>query len=169
MGALMKVFFKLYLMIFFIIFSYVPWTQALENKKIIGRIEKTNFPKQGFSLDARVDTGAHTTSLHMTSPKFSKQNGQLYIEFDTEDQQGKKYHLKTKVHKEVKIKGDDTKRYIIRESLCLSSVCKEININLTNRGDYKYKLLLGRNFLRGNFLVDVSLSHALGEWTFYEL
>ncbi|MDX1387267.1 MAG: RimK/LysX family protein [bacterium] len=136
---------------------------AKENKTIIGRIERVSFPNHNFSLAARVDTGAHTSSMHMENSKLTKVNGQAYIEFDTEDKKGNKYHFKTKIHKETKVKGDKEKRFIIRETICLAKVCKEININLTDRAEYKNKFLLGRNFLRGQFLVDVSLSHALGD------
>lgn len=136
------------------------------DKIIVGRVERVYFPKYNFSLSARVDTGAHTSSLHVLNLKVVTQEGEEFVEFETEDRQGKKYPMKAKVEKVSKIKtntGESGKRYVIREEVRLGSVSKEILINLNDRSEMKYGFLIGRNFLRGNFVVDVALSHALGD------
>lgn len=139
---------------------------AGQKKQSIGRIERIYFPKHGISFEARVDTGAHTSSLHVTNVKVRRIDNIKYIEFDTEDRQKNKYHIKTRVYKESKVKstqGEAEERYVIRELVKLGKVSKEININLNDRSKLKYNFLIGRNFLRGDFIVDVSLSHTLGD------
>ncbi len=138
---------------------------ADQHRKLrIGRIEKITLPKHNISFEGRIDTGAHTCSIHVTNAKITKVGKIKYIEFDTEDRNGNKYHIKTKVHKESHIKktdGEADARYVIRELVQLGNITKEVNINLNDRSKLKYNFLVGRNFLRGDFVVDVSLSHTV--------
>jgi len=139
---------------------------ARSEKTVVGRLETVNFPKHGMSFKARIDTGAHTSSLHVSHYKLVKIGNETYIEFDTEDSNGNKYHIKTKVHKESSVRntsGEKESRYVIREEVKLGKMTKLIDINLNDRTELKYKFLAGRNILRGDFVVDVSESHLLGK------
>lgn len=144
-----------------LIFLYSPICFA---KTIIGRIENVTLPKLGLTLQARVDTGAHTCSLHILNAVPSKVGNETYIDFDTEDGKGNKVHVKTKVIKETAIRstsGEKESRYVIREEVQLGKIKKLVNINLNDRSNLKNNFLVGRNFLRGDFLVDVSLSRVM--------
>ncbi|MCZ8343806.1 MAG: RimK/LysX family protein, partial [Leptospira sp.] len=59
--------------------------------------------------------------------------------------------------------GQYENRVIIKEVLKLGKVQEEVKITLNDRSNLTYPFLVGRNFLMGKFLVDVSLSHALGD------
>lgn len=137
-----------------------------KTKTTIGRVEKITIPALSTSFEARIDTGAHTCSLHVTDEKVVIENGERYLEFDTEDSHGNKFHLKSKIYKESRIKntsGTVSTRYVIREEVKLGNITKLVNINLNDRSELKYNFLVGRNLLRGDFIVDVSHSHTLGE------
>lgn len=136
------------------------------SKAVIGRVEKMSLPRHSVAFEARIDTGAHTCSMHVMNYKVSEFNKVKYIEFDTEDQRGNRYHIKTQLHKESIVRntsGESERRYVIREEVQLGNIIKAVDINLSDRSDLTYNFLIGRNFLRGNFLVDVSLSHVLGD------
>lgn len=147
--------------------SFPPLSLAADAKKtVLGRVERIALPKYGISFETRIDTGAHSCSLHVINQKITKVDDVDYIEFDTEDSEGKRYHIKTRVHRESLIRstaGETTTRYVIREEVKLGKVTKEVNINLNDRTELKYNFLLGRNFLRGDFVVDVARSHLLGD------
>ena len=51
----------------------------------------------------------------------------------------------------------------IDEEVKLGDITKLININLSNREHLKYNFLIGRNLVRGDFVVDVSQSHMTGD------
>lgn len=140
--------------------------EAASAKTVIGRVERLSLPKHELTFEARVDTGAHTSSLHVTNHEITTVGKNKYIEFDTEDRAGNVYHLKTRVHKESLVRGTTgkaEKRYVIREEVTLGKVTKKININLNDRTSLKYNFLIGRNLLRGDFIVDVARSHVMGE------
>jgi len=42
--------------------------------------------------------------------------------------------------------------------ICLGSVYKEVEVNLVDRSNFNYQLLIGRNYLANSFLVDPSLT-----------
>ena len=141
-------------------------TGGSRSKMAVGRIERNSLPKYDISLQGRVDTCAHTSSMHAIDPKVMKINKNKYIEFDTEDSKGQRYHIRAKLYREASIKsttGDANVRYVIREEVKLGDVTKTININLSDREQLKYNFLIGRNLLRGDFVVDVSQSHILGD------
>ena len=111
---------------------------------------------------ARVDSGAKSCSLHIEK---------LVVVDEAEkmvDNIGKKAQFKVKNHEEefvlealiegyVIIKTSDNKerRYKVPLTLRWNGVEKTVLVTLNNRGKMEYPLLLGRNFLRGDFLVDV--------------
>ncbi|MGH7256566.1 MAG: RimK/LysX family protein, partial [Nitrospirales bacterium] len=44
---------------------------------------------------------------------------------------------------------------------CLGPVYRETDVNLTDRSNFKYRLLLGRLYLSGHFLVDPASTYLL--------
>jgi hypothetical protein len=137
-----------------------------ERKIVIGRIEWVSIPKLGLNLQSRIDTGARKCSLHAVNEQEISAGKDLFVEFSTVDNSGKTIRLKSKVWRTVKIRstsGESSRRYIIKERITMGSVTRDAFINLNDRSTLKYKFLVGRNFLRGKFLVDVSQSHVLAD------
>jgi ribosomal protein S6--L-glutamate ligase len=160
---------KKYLILFIIVVLINPVPELFPKKKkkiTIGRIEVIKLPKFGIKVEARIDTGAKTCSLHYFNKEIVSIGKGKYIEFDTEDSTGKVYHMRSKIIRTSIIKsssGDKSTRYIIKETIQLGSITKEVLISLNDREKMKYNVLIGRNFLIGRFVVDVALSHATGD------
>lgn len=119
--------------------------------KKVGSIEKIDFIDICGKIDAKVDTGAWRTSLHVDDIyiKFNKLN---FIIDDRTYTYGK--------FKKIKVKssfGKSQVRYSIKTKVKLGEDFYKISISLSNRKNMKYKCLLGRRFLyKNNFLVDVN-------------
>lgn len=135
-------------------------------KTLIGRVEWVGIPRFDLNLEARVDTGARNCSLHSFNEKETKSGGERYVEFSTLDAKNKIVRLKSKI---VKIKtirstaGETQKRFVIRERVRLGGVQQDVFITLNDRRHLEYRFLVGRNLLRGHFIVDVSRSHLLAD------
>ena len=54
--------------------------------------------------------------------------------------------------------GEFDHRYKVRLTLKWNDFEKEVVVTLNDRTDMEFPLLIGRNFLRGDFLVDVEKS-----------
>lgn len=131
-------------------------------KKIIGRIEKIGFPNWSINqLDAKVDTGAYTSSLHCHKIKIVSRDDGEYVHFSLFDPEHPSYKstvFESKLEKIRKVKSSNgiiQNRYTIKETAIFAGKKRTIELTLTDRSAMKYDLLLGRKFL-GNFLIDVS-------------
>jgi hypothetical protein len=57
--------------------------------------------------------------------------------------------------------GADERRYVVRMWVMLGEIRSKIDVNLSDRTDFEYPLLIGRNFLMDNMIVDVSRHHTV--------
>ncbi len=155
--------------ILFTVLTLIPLisgAQLLKEKVLIGRVEWVDLPELKLKHRARIDTGAKTTSLHAVNIEEVEQRGELFVKFQSVDNDGKRIELLRKVDTTQKVSntaGVVSKRYVIKEKVKIGTVEREILINLNDRSGMDYKFLVGRNLLLGRFIVDVARSHVLGD------
>lgn len=127
----------------------------MQNKLIIGRLEKVSFPDFGFSdIIAKVDTGAYTSSLHCDNIELDG-NTLTFVLVHTHGE--KKFKTQDFYKKGIRSSnGRIQHRYIIKTKLQLFGKCYKTEFSLTDRSKMKYPVLLGRKVLSGRFIVDVS-------------
>lgn len=129
-------------------------------KKIIGRIDKVDFPTLDlFDINIKVDTGAYTSSIHCH--KYYEENGVLKCLFYHKghpNYNGKKIGFKNFTTTKVKSSnGISQTRYKVKTSVILFNKKYSIYLTLNDRDDMKYPILIGRKFLLKKFIVDVTL------------
>jgi hypothetical protein len=125
------------------------------DNNIIGRNTLLDFDFSPNRVGGKVDTGAETNSIHSTE-SFVK-GGILYCSLldNTELIPFKDYIVKT-VKSSNGLKG---KRYCIELKFKLNGNDYVSEFTLNDRGNMKYPVLLGKNFLKdNNYMVDVSKS-----------
>jgi hypothetical protein len=104
-----------------------------------------------------MDSGAKTSSLHCDCQNIYKKNGKQWIKFTVKNENGQLITLERKVIRMVKIKrhfGEAQRRAVIRLGVCLANTYKEIEVNIIDRSGLNYQMLIGRNYLAGDFLID---------------
>lgn len=129
------------------------------DKLLIGQVEKAYLPVINSTLDARIDTGATTTSINAINIKGFERDGKKWVMFDLVDAKGNLHTKKYPVSRMVNIKRHGTKdqtRFVIKLRINISSSSQLIEVSLTNRSKFNYPILIGRNFLNGIAVVDVS-------------
>ncbi len=136
----------------------------MKRKKRIGRIESACFKLLGLlDIDVKVDTGAFTSSIHCENIKVVDKK--LYCQFL--DEAHPQYNHKQLVFDNFSIKtvrssnGISEERYVIETIIKLGRTKYPIELTLTDRKEMKYPVLLGRKFLAGRFIVDVSKTYKL--------
>ena len=138
----------------------VAVSPLLANEKSpIGWIEKVAIADHGIILHAKVDTGADHSSLNADGMQLFSKNGESWVEFSVTGENGRKIAFEKRVVRITKIKLQgyrSQERPVIQLKLCLSDVLKDVEVNLVDRANFNYPLLVGRSFLRGSFIVDVS-------------
>jgi hypothetical protein len=125
----------------------------------VGWLERVQIYPENLTLRAKLDTGAKTSSLNASNIKEFERQGEKWIRFDVVDRRGKTETLERKLIRSIKIKEHNTdpvERPAVQLGICLGNVYQEVEVNLTDRSVFNYPMLIGRNFLRGAFIVDAA-------------
>jgi len=62
----------------------------------------------------------------------------------------------------IKRHGDESqRRYLIKMRVTVAEISQLIPVSLTDRSRYEFPILIGRNFLKDYFIVDVSKNNIL--------
>lgn len=117
----------------------------------------------GLVLPARVDTGAEICSIHYDAVEIdggsedSKANIGRPIRFLIRDPQGREYWIGAKIvdHTHIRTPDSAEERLLVYLTLRAEGVEKTVLTSLNNRAKMEHPVLLGRNFLRHDFLVNV--------------
>jgi hypothetical protein len=132
----------------------------MKDKKIIGTKERISIlDLELFDLDAKIDTGADSNALHCDDITIDNNN---LVHFRLLDNVHPSYHGKKVTMPLYKIKrvkssnGLVQKRASVKVRVLFYGKEYKTVISLTNRSDMKYPMLIGKNFLKNRFLVDVS-------------
>ncbi|MDY6855072.1 MAG: RimK/LysX family protein [Thermodesulfobacteriota bacterium] len=149
------------LVVFFLIF-FIPSLVMPEAKLIIGRVEKVCVSPGNIVFRAKMDTGAKTSSLDCDAISVFDKDGVKWVRFTTINHKGKNVTLERKIHRISKIKrgsGIIQERIVVMLDLCLGNIKKETEVNLNDRADFIYRMLVGRSFMGGSIIVDPSLKY----------
>ena len=128
------------------------------NKLLIGRIDKVDFPELNVkNVDAKIDTGAFSASLHCSDIKAFLKNDKLFVKFCLfNDTNHKEHEFKVDSIKQVKNSfGQIENRYIIKTKISLFGRKYTTDVALSNRSTMRFPVLIGRKLLAGKFVVDV--------------
>ena len=138
---------------------------SVAEKIIVGETDWIEVEGVPFSYLARIDTGARTTSIHALDLKVvdgssdPDENVGKIVSFRTLNRSGKSEVLNVPIVKVSNVTNSQgtEQRYVVNLSISNNKIKKEIEVNLRDRTQMTYKLLIGRNWLANDFLVDVDL------------
>jgi len=139
-----------------------------KKKKVIGRREKADFSSLGLEeIEVKIDTGAYTSSIHCADMK--EIDTRLHCKFL--DENHPLYNQKELIFENYEMtvikssNGISETRYQIVLPMIFGKKTYEIELTLNDRAEMKYPVLLGRKFLQGKFIVDVSKLNRLSKKT----
>jgi hypothetical protein len=153
----MKVFWLVFpLAVVFLVSIHV---KADSRKQIVGATEVVLIADVNLSFKARVDTGAKTSSVHAEDIKigFSGDPQGKPISFYLVTKDGLSKKVETRVSSVVKVRTSEMSehRYVVPLQIIWKGTKKSILVTLNDRTTMEFRLLLGRNWLHGDFIVDV--------------
>jgi hypothetical protein len=133
---------------------------------IIGWRALIDFPEFGLrSVQAKVDTGARTSSLHATHVRVFERNGETWVSFQVDSGKGK-----ARVHTAAEARlverrnirssnGAVEERFVIATRVEARGLSWIAEVSLAKRTSMTFPMLLGRSCLRNRFLVDSGHSY----------
>lgn len=119
-------------------------------------LQKLHIP----AIKAKIDTGAKTSALHASDIRPFHRHGVRYVHFIVHPlQRSEKFaqHCTALVVDQRTVKnsgGHKELRYVIHTPITLGQMTWDIEITLTNRDPMIFRMLLGRDALKGHSVVD---------------
>ena len=136
------------------------WTLAADSahaadtvtRRTFGWIETVVVYPGEVVVDAKLDTGANTSSIDAPDLETYSKDGKLRARFSFTNNFGEAAEIDRPVTRIAKIKdlnGPTQNRPVIQIGVCLADRYVLTQVTLFNRSKFDYRLLLGRRFLRG--------------------
>lgn len=143
-----------------------------KDKMLIGCQEWCALPKLHLpAIKAKVDTGAKTSALHASDIKPFHRQGELFVHFMVHPLQRNtlKEQLCTALVIDQRLVmntgGQKEQRYVILTTIELGGLSWEIEVSLTNRESLAFRMLLGRDALKGHSLINPGRTFIQGRFT----
>ncbi|MCF2950070.1 RimK/LysX family protein [Paraglaciecola aquimarina] len=135
--------------------------QIDNQKHLVGALELCDLPDLTLSgLEARVDTGATTSSLHVDNIQEFERDNQTWISFDIHpdvhdvNKLVRREAIPKSLRKVKSSNGTFERRYVIETDILIADMQWQIQLTLTDRSSMKYLMLLGRETMAGRLVVD---------------
>ena len=135
---------------------------------LIGWREWLSLPQLGLAaIKAKIDTGARSSALHVSSLEEFARDGAVWLRFELDS--GRRRAVPVRCEAPASDRrvvtdsgGHSGERWFIRTLVGVAGDLFIAEINLTNRRNMLFPMLLGRSALRGRFGVNPDLSYTCG-------
>jgi hypothetical protein len=137
---------------------------------VIGWREWVRMPELGIDfIKVKVDTGARTSSLHAFDLKEVVRDGIVYVQFMIHPEQRRAHptipaELPLLARRRVRDSGGKAElRPVVKTMIDLHGQRWPIELTLTRRDTMGFRMLLGRQAIRGHFMVNPGGSYCAGK------
>jgi hypothetical protein len=146
--------------IFLVACIFASFHSVVQAKQVrIGWLEEVLVNGSKYPILAKIDTGADNSSINAKDVTLFKKEGKKWVKFSVINRYGQDTHIERPIRKTTRVKTKDGKyqrRQVIEIDICIHAIKKRVIVNLVDRSHFKYQMLIGRSFLRPEFLVDAN-------------
>ncbi|WP_428775646.1 ATP-dependent zinc protease family protein [Vibrio sp.] len=142
----------------------------LASEVVLGAVERVTIDSINRTFDARVDTGAVTSSLNAVDIELFERNGKNWVRFhlaDPTNEKTDKNWIEAPVVRFVKIRQSTSenveRRAVVELWVKVGKIHEKAQFTLADRSLMTHPVLLGREFIRDIALVDVSRKYIITE------
>jgi hypothetical protein len=129
---------------------------------VLGWIENSRIMPDRMLMRAKLDSGAKSNAMHASDMEFFEKDDVQMVRFnlhrDHDEEGSRTITLEREVQRAASIKLRYTPvrdiRPVVLLDFCIAGIVYKAEFTLTNRTDFNYPVLLGRDFLQGRFLID---------------
>ncbi|WP_019569445.1 MULTISPECIES: RimK/LysX family protein [unclassified Thioalkalivibrio] len=156
--------------VFVALLAPVAWLPATagtpSSLTILGTVENAGILQEDITLEARLDTGATSSSLNALQQETFERDDEKWIRFEIVDPEDAdaRITLERPIERSARIRqhsGELDERHVVRLELCLGDRKIEADTTLVDRTELTYQLLVGRSHMAGHILVDSGNEHLL--------
>lgn len=131
---------------------------------VVGELERVVLEPQGVLLEARVETGATTSSVHAVDIEEYELDGKPWVRFGLVLGEDQSMELRLPVVRVVRIRRhqeDSLRRPVVELRIRIGEQELVREFTLADRGDLEFPMIIGRNLLRDQFVVDVARKYVI--------
>ncbi|MEZ5892907.1 MAG: RimK/LysX family protein [Parvularculaceae bacterium] len=133
----------------------------------LGYIENVWVGNLALEMKGKLDTGADTSSVHAYDVDVYKRGTRdNWVRFRLIGKDGRTIRFDQNVIRFAQIKtktGGTIRRPVIHLPVCVGGKWGKAEVNLADRGDFEYEVLIGREFLASRVLVDSGRTYMADE------
>lgn len=140
----------------------------VDNKVVVGWIEKGRILPEHTAVKIKVDSGALTSSMHAVNIEDFRRNGRQWVRYDVpvkdaDTDERVKLKFERPVTRRILVRGagGEDRRPVVKMTICLGDRVYEEEFSLRDRGDMTYPVLIGRRTIEHIGLIDVSRTFML--------
>jgi len=127
---------------------------------VLGYLENVAVGNLGLEMKGKLDTGADSSSVYARDVDTYKRSGKdTWVRFRLIGKDGRSIRYNQNVIRFVQIKtkrGGTIRRPVIHLPLCVGGRAGLAEVNLANRAEFEYDILVGREFMASRMIVDPS-------------
>lgn len=131
---------------------------------IIGEVENVYIAPIKSPFEARIDTGAQTSSIDVETQRIFERDGTKWVSFDIVNKEtNEKHTFEKRVEEITKIKRIEAseERIVVVMDIKMGNQTIKERFTLAKRDKFNYQVLIGRNILTGRAVVDTALQNTL--------
>ncbi len=124
---------------------------------MVGWVERVRVTPGDLLLEAKLDTGATTSSLGAERIDTFRRDGHRWVSFEVEGPDAARVRIERPLLRTVRIKDRGVRsreRPVVTLGLCVGPIFRETEVNLVDRTEFDYPMLVGRSFLMHGLAVD---------------
>lgn len=152
---------SLYVRILLLAASLFAVSASAQDRPKFGWLEKIKLFPSEIVINAKLDTGADYSSLNASELEEFEKGGKKWVRFSVTSRIGERMVIERPIVRVALIKrsgASNQKRLVVKLGICLGKSFMEADVNLVDRTQYTQQMLVGRNFLAGNAVVDPASS-----------
>jgi hypothetical protein len=139
------------------------------DRPVLGWREWVELPEWGVPhVKSKLDTGARTSSLHAFDLEWFENEGAPWVRFELHPWQRSTSDAVVAQAPVVSTRdirsssGATDRRPVVRTRLVIGGTPLDVEITLTRRDEMGFRMLVGREAMRGRFVVDPGVSYLAG-------
>lgn len=129
---------------------------------VAGYLERMTLTKHRLTFEAKLDSGADTSSLNAEGIEQTRKSGRAMARFTLVDDTGRRAVVEAPVVRTARIRRAGTgpvERPVVVLDVCIAGVSGKAEFTLTDRSGMSAQVLIGRRFMARRILIDPSRRH----------
>ena len=134
----------------------------IDGRQVLGLFERASLPDLELEMAAKMDTGAELSSVDARNIELFERDRKKWVRFELHRTSKGIHKMELPVKEIIRIRRPGStavERPVVSMTISIGEITQPVEVSLTNRKNYSYPLLIGRNFIQDLAVIDVEKSN----------